>query len=312
MESLQNSFDRSGRLSIRRKPVRRWLIPLLFVLPAFLLHFVLISLPTISSIRYSFTDWNIIGAAEWCGWKNYIKIFKPNSQVLVAFKHNLIWMAITLVVPNVLGVVVALMVSRAKRGQIFYRAVYYLPYVISAAVIGKVWVALFNPYYGINSYFKAWGWDWLANISWLGNPKIALYTVAFVDIWHAWGFNMTIFLSALQQVDPTLYEAARIDGANRFQEFWHVTVPGIKPTIAFMVLMTVMWSFLSFNYVWVMTNGGPGISTEMLATIVYREAFGKYNAGYACAICVLQCLLCIGVYFLNSYVKKKGELDDVE
>lgn len=297
---------------MRGKSNRRWLLPLLFVLPAFLIHFVLTSIPTISSIRYSFTDWNIIGAAKWCGLENYFRIFQPTSGVLNAIKHNLIWMVLIMIVPTVVGAVVALMVSRTKRGQLLFRAVYYLPYVLSTAVIARVWVALFNPYSGINKIFENLGWTTFAQSKWLGDPKIALYLVAFVDIWHFWGFTMTIFLSALQQVDPTLYEAARMDGANRFQEFWHVTIPGIKPTIAFMVLMSVMWSFLAFNFVWVMTNGGPGTSTELLATIVYKEAFVKYNAGYASAICVLQCILCIAIYFLNTYVKKKGALDELE
>ena len=121
---------------------------------------------------------------------------------------------------------------------------------------------------------------------------------------------MVLFLGALQQVDPTLYEAARVDGANRWQELIHVSIPGIRQTIAFVLIMTIMWSFLTFDYVYVMTNGGPANSTEIMATYIYKNAFVKYRAGYANAICVIQSGICILLYFFQKYVSKKGGMED--
>ena len=121
---------------------------------------------------------------------------------------------------------------------------------------------------------------------------------------------MVLFLGALQQVDPTLYEAARVDGANGLQELIHVSIPGICQTIAFVLIMTIMWSFLTFDYVYVMTNGGPANSTEILATWIYKNAFVKYRAGYANALCVLQSGICIILYFFQKWVSKRGGLDD--
>ena len=179
-----------------------------------------------------------------------------------------------------------------------------------AAVAGRIWTAYMNPYYGVNQVFARLGWEDLSKVLWLGNPKIALYAVAFVDNWHWWGFIMVLFLGALQQIDPTLYEAARVDGANRFQELLHVSIPGIRQTIAFVLIMTIMWSFLTFDYVYVMTNGGPANSTEIMATYIYKNAFVKYRAGYANALCVIQSGICILLYFLQKYVSKKGGMDD--
>ena len=295
---------------IGQKSIKQTVFPYLFILPAFLLHFIVVTVPALSSLRMSLYDWNMIGFKEYIGFANYAKIFTKSSGVGAAIIHNLKWRAVFMVVPIVLGVIVAVMLTHIKRGQMFFRTALFMPYVISAAVAGRIWMALMNPYYGINSIFKAWGWTNLASMKWLGNPKIALYSVAFVDNWHFWGFVMVLFLSALQQVDPTLYEAARIDGANRFQEFIHISIPGIRQTIAFMFLMIIMWSFLTFDYVNVMTQGGPAGSTEIMSTLIYKEAFSKYHAGYASALCVIQCFLCVGVYFINQYIRKKGGLEE--
>jgi raffinose/stachyose/melibiose transport system permease protein len=153
------------------------------------------------------------------------------------------------------------------------------------------------------------GWTNLSKTMWLGNPKIALFSVAFVDNWHWWGFVMVLFLGALQQIDTTLYEAARVDGANWWKEMIHVSVPGILPTIAFVLIMTVMWSFLTFDYVYVMTYGNPANQTEILATWIYKNAFVRYRAGYANALCVIQSFICLLFYFLQKYFSRKGGLD---
>ena len=224
--------------------------------------------------------------------------------------HNIQWLLIFITVPLFLGFTVAILVSQLRRSQMFFRTVYFVPYVISAAVAGKIWTAYMNPYYGLNQVFGKMGFEKLSQVLWLGDPKIALCSVAFVDNWHWWGFIMVLFLGALQQVDSNLYEAARVDGANRFQELIHISIPGIRQTIAFVLIMTIMWSFLTFDYVYIMTNGGPANSTEIMATYIYNNAFVKYRAGYANALCVIQSGICILLYFFQKYVSKKGGLED--
>lgn len=285
-------------------------VPYLFLLPALLIHFCIVTVPALSSFRMSLYDWNMLGAAKFVGLKNYVEIFTKDSLVFLSIQHNLIWLGIFVTVPIILGFFVAIIISRMSRGQMAFRTIFFMPYVISAVVAGRIWTALMNPYYGLNAIFQQMGLQSLAHVKWLGNPDIALFSVAFVDNWHWWGFVMVLFLSALQQVDSTLYEAARVDGANKWQELVHVSIPGIRQTIAFIFIMTVMWSFLTFDYVYVMTNGGPANSTEILATLIYKDAFVKYQGGYASALCVLQCLICIALYFLNRAVRKKGGLED--
>lgn len=289
---------------------RRNRIPYYFILPAFIVHICIVTGPSLSTLVMSLFDWNGMGGAKYIGLDNFKEIFTKDPIVKTAVIHNLQWLAVFITVPLILGFTVAILVSRLRRCQMFLRTVYFIPYVISAAVAGKIWTAYMNPYYGLNTIFDKLGFHKLADVLWLGNPKIALFSVAFVDNWHWWGFIMVLFLGALQQVDPTLYEAARVDGANKLQELLHVSIPGIRQTIAFVLIMTIMWSFLTFDYIYVMTNGGPANSTEIMSTWIYKNAFAKYRAGYANALCVIQSGICIILYFVQKYVSKKGGMED--
>ena len=294
----------------RRKVKKSHLVAYGFILPAFIIHLCIITLPSLSTLVMSLFDWNGLGKAKFIGFDNFVEIFTKDSVVKLAVIHNLEWLAVFVTVPLILGFIVAILVSRIKRFQMFLRTVYFMPYVISAVVAGRIWTAYMNPFYGLNTIFGKMGFEKLSKVLWLCEPKIALFSVAFVDNWHWWGFVMVLFLGALQQVDPTLYEAARVDGANGLQELIHVSIPGICQTIAFVLIMTIMWSFLTFDYVYVMTNGGPANSTEILATWIYKNAFVKYRAGYANALCVLQSGICIILYFFQKWVSKRGGLDD--
>ena len=288
---------------------KRHIVPYLFILPAFIIHACIVTIPSLSTLVMSMYDWNGMGNATFIGLDNFKEIIH-DPIVKLSLIHNIEWLLIFITIPLILGFSIAIIVSQLKRFQMFFRTVYFVPYVISAAVAGRIWTALMNPYYGVNQVFAKLGWEQLSKTLWLGNPKIALFAVAFVDNWHWWGFIMVLFLGALQQVDPTLYEAARVDGANRWQELIHVSIPGIRQTIAFVLIMTIMWSFLTFDYVYVMTNGGPANSTEIMATYIYKNAFVKYRAGYANAICVIQSGICILLYFFQKYVSKKGGMED--
>lgn len=291
------------------KTKKRNMVPYFFILPAFFIHVCIVSIPSMSTFVMSLYDWNGLGNGKFIGLDNFIEIFH-DPIVKKAIWHNIQWLLIFITIPLILGFTAAILISTLRRSQMFFRTIYFIPYVISAAVAGRIWMAYMNPYYGLNNFFAKIGLEGLSKMQWLGNPKISLFSVAFVDNWHWWGFIMVLFLGALQQIDPTLYEAARVDGANRFQELWHVSIPGIRPTIAFVLIMTIMWSFLTFDYVYVMTKGGPAYSTEILATYIYGNAFVKYRAGYANALCVVQSVICIFIYFFQKWVSKKGGLED--
>ena len=277
----------------------------LFMLPALLLHLCIVTLPSLSTIYLSLFKWNGIGKPKYIGLDNFRQIFTEDYVILRAFLNNIRWTLIFITVPIVLSLIVAIIVCQVKKGQMLYRTVFFLPYVLSAAIAGKIWATFYSPYFGLGLVFRNLGLNSLAEVLWLGDPKIALYSVAFVDNWHWWGFVMVLFIAALHQIDNGLYEAAKVEGANRVQEFWHITIPGVKPTLVFIIMLTLMWSFLTFDYVWIMTMGGPGQATEVMSTWMYKCAFINYRAGYGNAICVLQSFIVLVFFGINQYLRKR-------
>jgi raffinose/stachyose/melibiose transport system permease protein len=265
-------------------------------------HFLLIVLPSFNTMLASFTDWNGLASKTFIGLSNYRELLlDPNFSD--AFINNLRWMAIFLTIPIALGILLGYALSNVNRARLAYRAIFFLPYVISAAIAGKVFAAFYNPYFGINIVFESIGLDVIA-IDWLA-PSNALFSVAFVDMWHWWGFLLVIFMSALQQIDPMLYESATVEGANEYQKLWFITLPSIRPTLVFIVLITMVWSISTFEYVWVMTRGGPG--SEILSTMLYKNAYFKYRAGYASAISVVQMVVSFLIFAGFGVIRKRLE-----
>lgn len=282
-----------------QKFFRRKIIPWLFILPILIVHFLVIVGPSISAVYYSLTDWSGIGAAKFIGLENYQKLFFTDTAFKRAFTNNLIWLVIFLTVPFALSLGAASLLSGIKRGAMFYRITLFIPYVLPGVVVAQTWRYLLSPVHGIGAQLSTMGIHGL-DYAFLGNTKTVIPAVAFVDNWQWWGFLMVLFLAAMQNIPHDLYEAARIDGANRWQEFWHITFPGIRPTIIFLILMSAIWSFLVFDYIWILTQGGPAGASEVLGTLVVKNAFFKFEAGYAAAIGLTMSL--VAGIFISVFV----------
>lgn len=278
----------------------------LFVLPAFVLHFMIVTLPALTLFYYAFTKWNGLGKPVFNGLENFRIMLFEDSDFHAAFINNIVWTLIFLTVPLIMGLFAALLVIKLKKSQMLFRTIYFLPYVVASAIAGRIFMVYFNPYVGIPRMFKNLDMEKLSEISFLGDSNIALFSVAFVDNWHWWGFVMVLLLSALHQIDNSLYEASDIEGANRIQKFWHITIPQIRPTIIALYMFTIIASFLTYEYVWVMTQGGPAGATEIVSTWIYKKSFVAYEAGYASALSLSICLLCIGIYFAFKALQKRG------
>lgn len=272
------------------------------VAPIFLYHFWMVILPSLSTVFGSFTEWNGIGKKTFIGLQNYKELFR-DPEFYNALTNNLKWMLIFLTIPIFLGFVIGYLLSRLKKGQIIYRTIYFLPYVISAAIAGKIFATFYNPYFGINVILEKFNLDFLAR-DWLA-PKNALVSVAFVDNWHWWGFVLVIFMSGLQQIDTSLYEVADVEGASTLEKMRYVTLPSIKNTIIFIVTSTMVWSIGTFEYVWVMTKGGVG--SELLSTMLYKNSLFKYRAGYASSIAVVQAVLSFAILGIFVLIRKRNE-----
>ncbi len=265
-----------------RRVVRKVLIPWLFILPVVLLHGFVVVIPSVLGMYYSFTDWSGMGGANFIGLENYRRLFFDDASFRQAMVNNIVWLTFFMTVPFALSLMAAFLLSQIKRGSYFYRILIFIPYILPSVVIASIWRNLLSPRQGIPAVLTEIGIPGF-DVAFLGNPDTVLLTIAFIDNWHYWGFLTILFLTAMQSVPTVLYEVARLDGANRWQQFWNVTLPGIRPTVVFMLMMTAIWSFLVFEYVWILTEGGPAGSSEVMGTLVYKNAFRRFDAGYAAA-----------------------------
>ncbi|WP_223692026.1 carbohydrate ABC transporter permease [Leifsonia poae] len=299
---------RSGSASRRPRRHRTRRAAWLFVLPLVIVNLLVIGGPGIASFVFSFTDWDGLGEAHFIGLQNYIELFQ-NPDVLSAVGHNLLWTLFFLVVPISMALLGAFLLSRIQRGQALFRVLYFIPYVLATIVSATIWRQILSPTQGIGPALSNLGLTFFDGVNFLGDPTLALGAVAFVNNWQWWGFLLVLFLAAMQGVNPALYEAARLDGASAWREFWHITLPGIRPTFMFLMLMTVIWSFLVFDYIFILTQGGPAGSTDVLATVLYRTAFSEQRAGYASAMAMLLSAISAIVVAAYLFLRKKLDWD---
>jgi raffinose/stachyose/melibiose transport system permease protein len=284
---------------------RKKIVPWLFVLPILLINMAVVLGPAISAVYYSMTDWSGVGSAKFIGLDNYRQLFFHDETFRTAFKNNVLWMAMFLTVPIAIALFCASLLAPIRRGALFYRLSLFLPYVLPSVITASIWRILMNPDRGLGAQLADWGIGGLDR-AFLGDPNTVLGAIAFVDNWHWWGFLMVLLLAAMQNIPSDLYEAVRLDGANRWQEFRDVTIPGIRPTLVFMILMTAIWSFLTFDYIWILTQGGPAGASEVLATLVVKNAMMKFEAGYASAIGLTMSILVGGVISIFIILRKRG------
>ena len=275
------------------------------LLPFLLLNVVVVALPSLATGYLSFTDWTGVGTVDWTGLANYRRLL-GDGEFGSALVHNLIWTAILLTVPVTLALGGAAILARLRRGRLVLRLLFFLPYTVATVVTSSVWQDLLDPGHGLGPQLAGIGIGWPGDAALLGSGDTALPSVAMINVWALWGFLLVIFLSAMQGVDEQLYEAARIDGANALRQFWHVTIPGILPTFVFVVLISVVWSLLAFDYVWIITHGGPAGATELVSTLLYRQAFERFEVGYAASMGMSLTLVCGLVTAGFVALKKKG------
>jgi raffinose/stachyose/melibiose transport system permease protein len=284
---------------------RRQRMARLFVAPLLILSFVVMLIPTIAGLGLSFTDWTGIGHANFIGLTNYIQIFN-DPLFMTALLNNVKWLIIFLTVPILMGLIGAAMLAPIRRGAMLYRVGFFLPYILASLINAQIWKSLYHPQLGVGAWLANQGITFL-NLHYLGDTKIVIYSVAFVDNWHWWGFLVLVYLAAMQAIDPELIEVARLEGANRFQEFIHVTLPGIRPTLVFTLLMTVIWSVLAFDYVWALTpQAGPADSAQLLSTAAYTYGILRFQVGYAEAIGGIMALICGMVVLGFVYLRRRG------
>lgn len=301
----------AGRTAEAPSPVERQgaRIALLFVLPGLAIYAIFMLYPFVNSIWYSLTDWNGATTSQhFVGIDNYVEMFQ-DSLLWQGLRNNFIWVVIGTISPVVIGLLLALILWSNVRGSLAFRALYFLPFILPTVVVSIVWIWIYHPLYGIlPKVFDALGLQALAT-GWLGDPSFALIAVLIAAIWATFGFVVMVLYAGLQAVNIELVEAAMLDGANWWQRARYIVIPQIAPVLTMVTAVTLIGGFSVFDFILVMTGGGPGTATEVLGTVTYKEAFGLNRVGYGASISMLITLLSLVSAIVFVRVRERGLKD---
>lgn len=247
-----------------------------FVLPALVGTMIFIVIPVFFSFYLSFCHWDLLTKIKFVGFENYITLLTSPSFGLI-LKNTFVFALSTAIIAIIIPLILAAVLNNKIRGTEFFKTAYFLPFITPMIVVAIAWEWIFDPNNGLLNYILK------ANINWLYDTKTAMLALIIVSSWKLIGYNMVILLSGFSGINQNLYEASKIDGANQIQTFFRITLPLLSPTIFFVMVITTISSFQVFDLIYLMTQGGPIDSTNVLVYWIYKNAFEFFNIGEASA-----------------------------
>lgn len=277
----------------------------IFILPAILGTFIFIVIPVICSFGLSFADWDLLNPIKFVGMENYKLLFKDGLFYKILI-NTVVFALSTSILGVIIPLILASILNSKIRGSEFFKTAYFLPFITPMVVIGIIWAWIFDPNIGLLNQVLH------ININWLYDSKFALPAVIIVSVWKLIGYNMIIFLSSLSSISNSMFEAAKIDGANAYQTFKNVTIPLLSPTIFFVIIITAISSFQVFDLIYLMTQGGPFDSTNVLVYAIYKNAFEYFNVGKASAIAYVLFAIILVLTLIQWSLRKKIVYNEID
>lgn len=293
---------------IKKKKSGIDLVTMSFIAPAFLIFTLFIIVPTIASVYYSFTSWDGLNpVVPFVGIANYKEIF-TSARFGNALKNTMILTVFISVLENAVALMLALIVDHIRWGKNFFRSAFYIPVLISGIVSGFIWKIMYNYNFGaVNTILKGSGLGHLTN-DWLGNPGLALVMVGVVLVWKGAGYYMIIYLASLQSVPTDVVEAAEIDGASPLQRFRAITLPLISGAFTINFTLSLINGLKVFDQISVMTDGGPGFTTETIVYLLYKVGFNEGRQGFGTAVGIVLLFLILILNGIQQSILKKREV----
>ena len=283
--------------------------PIYFIFGALVLYVVLCVIPGLIGVGYSFTDWSSYSdEINFVGFKNFETIFSPDENYLRYLGNTVLFTLFTTICKTVIGLGLAVLLTKKIRGLNIHRAIMYMPAVISTLIVGMIFKSILNPQAGLlNEFLRSVGLGSFA-LKWLTNSKIAFWSVMAVDIWKGIGYIMTIFIAGILAISPSYNEAAEIDGASAWQRFTSITLPLLMPTLVVTTVLNVLYGLKVFDIVYALTNGGPGYATEVLYTGVYKEfSLGRFAVGTSLSSVMFIFMLIVGFFMIKIMTREEVE-----
>ncbi len=269
----------------------------LFILPALVGTFLFIIIPIFCSFGLSFTEWDLLNEIHFVGLSNYKSVF-TEPEFLQILINTVVYALSTTVFAVLIPLFIASIINNKIKGSELFKTIYFLPFITPAVVIAIVWAWIFDPNIGlVNTLFHT-------HYTWLFSTKLAMPILIFVSVWKLIGYNVVLFLTGFSTIDKSVYEASKIDGATAYQTFFDITVPLLKPTIYFVTTVTAISSFQIFDLIYVMTQGGPNDSTNVIVYSIYKYAFEYFDIGKSCALAyILFAIIFILVILQKKFAK---------
>lgn len=281
--------------------------PTYFAFGALVIYCVLYVIPSLIGIGYSFTDWSAFSdELHYVGLKNIKTVLSSDENYIKYLGNTLLFTFVTTIAKTVIGLALAVLLTKKVWMLNFHRAVMYIPAVLSALIAGMIFKSILNPKIGLlNTFLAIFG---VKGPKWLSDPKIAFWSVMGVDIWKGMGYIMTIFIAGIMSISPTYYEAAQIDGAGAWQRFRYITLPMLMPTMTVTTVLNVIYGLKVFDMVYALTNGGPGYATEVLYTSIYKEfGFGRYAVGTTLSSIMFVVMVFVGFFLIRMMTRNEVE-----
>jgi multiple sugar transport system permease protein len=304
--AVQNTSVRTFKKASRKK-IYDNIAGYAFIAPALIGFLSFTLFPVIAAFFIGFLDWDILTPPKWVGFDNYITLFK-DEVFLISLKNTVMWVIYYVPASIAVSLALALAMNMPLRGISAFRTIFYIPVISPLLAVALLFVWLYNPDFGLINFMLSLAG--IEPIMWLTSETLALPSIAIMAVWKNAGWNMLIFLAALQGIPKHLYEAADLDGATKWQKFWSVTFPLLTPATFFIVIMSFIGAFQVFGEIYVMTNGGPGYSTHTLAYYLWANAFKFNKMGYAGAISMIMFLLILLVTLVqNRFFGRKVQYD---
>ena len=269
-----------------------------FILPAFIGTFIFIIIPIFCSFGLSFTEWDLLNNIKFVGLENYKTVLTQKEFISILI-NTLVYAISTTIFAVIIPLLIASVLNTKLRGCEFFKTIYFLPFITPAVVIAIVWGWIFDPNIGgINILLKT-------HYTWLFNTHLAMPVLIFISVWKLIGYNIVLFLTGFSAIDNNLYEAAKIDGAGTNETFFNITLPLLKPTTYFVLLVTAISSFQVFDLIYIMTSGGPQNSTNVIVYSIYKYAFEYFDVGKSCALAYILFFIIFVLAILQRKIAKE-------
>lgn len=299
--AIHTRGDTSSLWRSRYGTRRAWL----FLLPPLVLMIACVAWPTVFLVWLSTQKWDGLGSMTFVGLNNFARVF-ADDRFWIAIQNNIKWSVASAIIPPLIGLALAILLSRTRiRGRGAFRIVYFVPQIVASAIVAVIWRWIYAPEGPVNAVLGALGVE--NPPLWLADADVALMAVFIAYAWVTFGFSMLIFETAIRSIDEELFDAARVDGATFLGEVRHILLPGIRPAIATVLIVSTIWSFQIFDLIYLTTAGGPGDATQVLSIGIYSSMFSARDVGRGAAMALILLAVIVTLASLVAFGRSRRE-----